>query len=561
MLHLRKWVLLIGFFCLLSHSYLQARSNFLDLNDLIQETQPLIADYVIVGVGTSGAVLAKQLTDDHQTSVIALHNGKNLTQDPEIKYSRNAVTTVASALLGPPFFQSGETTPQPFADGRELLWAIARPEGGASSVNAGTYDRGTAELYAQWEAIAGSTYWSVSRIFAIYKELERYNGLTPNPIFRGYFGPVNIRQVLTPSPASVKFSQAVHAAIGVPFLLDYNDPTTPIGTSPLVQYTQKGVNGRLRVSSATAFLNKDVMTPNGRGIDGRLLRVLFKSKALRIIWQGNRAIGVEFIQKGKCKKVFANKGVIVCAGLYSSAFLMHSGVGPRAVLESLDIPVLFDNPNVGQGLVDQPQVALLFSINPEDISLKNINSPFGQISWLPLPDNPTVRKFRFATTTDAIPGTALALFDLPQPQSRGRIVINSPDPLDPPVIDIGVFSNPADLALYQFGLQVYIKAINAALQSIDPEYQLLVPDPAILDNPQLVTKFIKEQVASNQTFQSHCRMAPFNQGGVVDSTGHVYGVQNLIVADDSIVPLCTDGAPMATAYLIAANIAQILLNP
>lgn len=520
--------------------------------------QPLIADYVIVGVGTSGAVLAKMLSDDMQTSVIAIHNGRNLTQDPEIKYSKNALITVASALFGDSaFYKTGQTIPQPYADDRKLLWVLAKPEGGASSINAGAYCRGTNQLYAQWEAIAGPL-WSVDRILAVFKGLETYQGQTTNPIFRGYAGPLNVRQNPNPDGVSVKFTQALTSLPGVPFVLDYNDPTTPIGASSQVQYTQKGRNGRLRVSSATAFLNRTVMTPQGKGVNGRKLEVLFNSTALRTIWNGNTAVGVEYIRKGKCRKVLANKGVIVCAGLYSSPFLMHSGVGPKALLESLDIPVVFDNPNVGQGLADQTRVGIFYDTNPDDAPPKNTNGLFDQIAWLALPGgNPLIRELRLASVT-AVPGSTLVLFDLCQPRSRGRIVIDSPDPLDSPVIDLGILSNPEDLAIYLAGFKFYIKGINAAFKLIDPTYQMTFPDPAVLDNDQLLADFIREEVASDEHFQSHCRMAPLAAGGVVDSTGHVYGVNNLIVADDSVSPQDMDGSPMASAYLIAANIALIL---
>jgi choline dehydrogenase-like flavoprotein len=552
---IKRAVLFIFLTCLLSSSFLPAKSPS---SPPFPPFFPPRADYVIVGIGTAGAVLAKELTDDRKTSVIALHIGENLTEDPEIKYSRNALATVTSALLGSPFYETGYTVPQPYADNQELFWAMALPEGGASSINAGAWCRGTNQLYSQWEAIAGPE-WSVNRILGIYKALEHYHGKTTDPAARGYHGPISVRQPPVPTEVSRKFTQAIINGTGFPFVLDYNDPNTPIGVSPQVQYTQKGPNGFLRVSSATAFLNKRVMTPAGRGVGGRKLRVLFESTALRTIWEGNKAVGVEFLRKGEIRQVFANKGVIVCAGLKSSSFLLHSGVGSEPLLESLGIPVVFANPNVGQGLADQPHIILVFSINPDDIPLVNTNDLFAQIAWLPTPGgNPISRELRFTTANPVIPGITIALLDLCQTKSRGSIIIDSPNPLDPPVIDLGELSNPEDVLVFQLGLQIYLKEINLALQAIDPEYQLIYPDPAILDDPNLVTAFIRSDAESNQHFQSHCRMAPLLQGGVVDSTGHVYGVQNLIVADDSVVPLCMDGSPMASAYLIAANIARLL---
>ena len=514
--------------------------------------KPLQADYVIVGVGTAGATMAKKLTDDKKTSVVALHINENLTQDPEIKFSVNGLTTVLSAIIGPPFYESGSSIPQPNADGRDILWSMALPLGGASSINAGAWCRGTNQVYSQWEAIAGPE-WSVNNILNEYKKLEKYKGKTTNKSARGFHGPLDVLQENPPSKFATKFTSAMIKATGYPFVLDYNNPMTPIGVSSSFQYTKKGKEGALRVSSATAFLNKKVMTPSGYGVNGRKLRVLFNSPALRTIWEGNKAVGVEYLSKGKTKKVYAKKGVIVCAGLRSSVFLLQSGVGPEALLTSLKIPVKVNNPNVGQGMADQPAVVVAFSANPLDIS-PNPNIFFSQIAWLPSPTgDQNTREFRLATL-NPLPGLAFCLLDLVQARSRGSVSISSSNPLDPPVIDNGALSNPEDLALFQQGLQVYVSAIAKAINNMDASYKLLYPSQAILNDTNLLTDFIKQNVNSNLSYQSHCRMAPLNQGGVVDGTGHVYGVTGLLVADDSILPTPMDGSTMATAYLAASTI-------
>lgn len=581
------------FFCTFPETMLTAREK---------------ADYIVVGVGTAGATISKLLTDDLSTSVIALNIGKNLNQNPDIKYSRNAIFAVLSTLTGANFSQVGLTPPQPNADDRELPWALATPEGGASSINAGAWARGTDQLYSQWEPIAGPE-WSTAQILSIYKGLENYNGTTSNPAVRGFNGPVDVRQA--PATAfNLKFTQAEISATGFPFVLDYNDPATPIGISAQMQNTQSGPNGKYRVSSATAFLNKNVVTPSGEGVGGRKLKVKSKSTALRMIWKGNKAIGVEYFHDGKIKKAYAKKGVVVCAGLYSSAFLMHSGIGPKEDLKALGIKVKYDNPNVGNALADQTIIPTFFLTNPADTPasgtacgaipgnvtvngfdpslLSNIfndpnisnldlkdkllgfifcdgsefpgNSIFAQIAWLPAPGgDPTIRKVRI-TTSNPFPGLALALVDLVQPLSRGRITLNSFNPFVPPVISSNMFSNPADLALYVQAFQTYIKNINLALQAIDPSYKLIFPSPEILDDTDLLTAFIQEIVAPNQCWQSHCRMAPLDQGGVVNSIGQVYGVEHVYVADNSINPVAMDGTPMATGYMVAVNIARLLLQ-
>ncbi len=517
------------------------------------------ADYIVVGVGTAGATLAKLLSDDKTSSVVALHNGKNLTQDPLLAFSAFAPLVVVSALFNAPYYQTGSTVPQPNADDRELLWVLALPESGASQINAGAYVRGTSAVYSQWEAIAGKN-WSVNQILDIYKQLETYSGKTTNPKARGYHGPISVRQPQNPTAVSQTFTQAIMDATGLPFVRDYNDPQTPTGASTQLQYTQSAPDGTLRVSSAVAFLNDQVMTPEGFGVDGRKLRVLFESPALRILWKGNRAIGVEYMHNGKVEQVFANKKVIISAGLFSSSLLMHSGVGPRKVLKSLNIPVVFDNPNVGQGLADHYIVPLFFSTDPSDTPVPAVDPSnyLNNIAWLPDPlGDQSIRAASFFTI-NPIPGIAVGVLTLEPTQSRGSITINGADPLQPPVIDLGVLSNPADLNMLQKLLMITIKNTNNALQSINSRYQLVYPDPAILNDLAAVTDFIQNNIISSESFQSHCRMAPFGQGGVVDSSGNVYGVCDLIVADDSIVPLCMDGAPMASAYLIAANIARLI---
>ncbi|CAM2886300.1 Alcohol dehydrogenase [acceptor] [Legionella steigerwaltii] len=554
-----------------------------------------IPDYIIIGAGTAGAVLAKKLSDDMHTSVVALHNGPNLNQDPLINLSANGMITVLSGLIGPPLYALSDTIPQQFLNNRILNWIYALPLGGASSVNAGAWCRGTNQVYSQWEAIAGPL-WSVSRILNTYIELEKYTGQTTNPAARGFNGPLPIRQEANSTQVSVKLTQAIMNATGVGFVLDYNDPNTPIGASTQLQYTQMGADGPLRASSAIAFLNNNVMDQNGNGMNGRQLRVLFNSTASNVIWSGNKAVGVRYYQRGQnnyhqgeLKNLYASKGIIVSAGIRSSAFLMRSGVGPASLLQSLNIPVVFDNPNVGKGLADQPHVVLIYTSNPNDTPSSPVlqipgniisalaNTPIGkelikligfhvnvqngifsQIAWLPAPGgDPTVRKVRFASA-NPIPGIVVVLFDLVQPESRGSIVIKSSDPFVEPSMDLGVFEDPSDLTLYINAFQNYLTNINTELQTIDPTYQMVFPDPSVLNDPQSLTQFILEEVGTNMHFQSHCRMAPLNQGGVVDNTGHVYGVQNLLVADDSIVPVNMDGSPMATAYLIAANVANIL---
>lgn len=550
-------------------------------------------DYVIIGAGTSGSVLARKLSDNNKTSVTVLHNGANLNSNSLITQSQNSVISVLYGVTGTTLYASGLTPPQPDADNRNFLWIYAPPFGGASSVNASGYARGTNQVYSQWESIDGPN-WSTTRILNTFRELENYTGLTITPNARGTNGLLPVWQVPTVARmAAFVFLPALQSALpGIPTVVDYNDPSVSNCIDSRAQYTQTGAGGALRASSAMSFLNNTVIDNDGLGINGRQLSVVFNATADKIIWNGNQAVGVSYYENGVVKNIYANKAVIVTAGIKSSALLMRSGVGPASLLQSLNIPVIYNNPNVGQNLKDQYRLLFIYQTNPADsptlplisipssiliaLAQTNVgqqlllyignfvaaqNSLFFESAWLPIVGGSAsdARLFRF-TAINPIPGYAVVLFDLIQPESSGSIAINSTNPFVEPTIDLGILTNSVDLDNYATGVQTYIKNITDQLALIDPQYQMVYPDPAILTNNADIRAFITSNIGTDMHFQGHCKMAPLNQGGVVDNTGHVYGVHNLIVADNSITPVGMDGAPMASAYMIADNIANIMLG-
>ncbi|MFI4962894.1 MAG: GMC family oxidoreductase [Legionellales bacterium] len=552
-----------------------------------------VPDYLIIGAGTAGSVLARTLSDDSNLSVVALHNGSNFNQNSLITLSSNSILAVLNALIGAPFYTLNATTPQPDANNRAFSWVYALPFGGASAVNASGYARGTTQMYAQWESINGSN-WSTARILNTFKELENYTGLTITPNARGTDGLLPVWQQPTVARMSYNvFLPALLATLpGIPVVVDYNDPSVSNCIDTRAQYTQMGVNAGLRASSATAFLNNTIIDNEGNGVNGRHLQVLFNATANNIIWKGNTAVGVTYYQNGVLKKIYADKGVIVTAGIKSSTLLMRSGVGPASLLNSLKIPVVYNNPNVGQNLKDQFRVLFIYHTNPSDspsnpllsiaTSIVNAlanttvgqqllfyigssvtaqNSLFFQTAWMPLVGGSAgdPRAFRFMAI-NPIPGYAVVLLDLLQPKSSGSIVINSTNPFSEPTMNLGIFTNPDDLTNMSNAISVYIKNFTDQIALLDPQYQMVYPDPAILSNSIQLRDFIVSTIDTDMHFQGHCKMAPLNQGGVVNSTGHVYGTNNLIVADDSIAPVAMDGAPMASAYMIAANIANLIQN-
>jgi len=529
------------------------------MNQLQKNSEKLNFDYIVVGTGPSGAVIAKTLTDDKKTSVLVLEAGENNDEDKPIRDS-----TFAPELeehFFPQYFWQGEGIPQEGLDERSFEWTTGRLLGGGSSINGEQYVRPTSAVFKKWERLLGSL-WSPQQAIENFKILEKYNGKTHNPDVHGFNGRIDIRQApKNPTTMAKKLVSAMEQATGFQRILDYNDPRTPIGPFTRWQLFQQP-NGR-RESSSTAFLSSDIMNTSGHGVNGRKLRVFFKSTVLRVLFNQKRAVGVEFLREGEYVRAYAQKKIIISAGINSSQLLMLSGIGSTALLEKANIPVIFDNPNVGRNLRNHTLNTAVFSTNPNDNGLppNDPNALYVGGAFLPNPVPGTSRNRRGVQLVGTSSNNLLTIAILfLQPKSRGFIKIQSNDPLKIVLADEGFLENTSDLEVVKNIYKIYIKNIAAELKAIDPAYQLISPTPDIIDNEDSLEEFIKQNFDHNHHQQGALRMAPLDKGGVVDDQGHVYGVRDLIVADDSIIPFTVDGNTSAPAYLIGFTIAQQLLK-
>lgn len=514
-------------------------------------------DYIVVGTGPAGAVIAKTLTDDKKTSVLVLEAGENNDKDQPISDSRFAPELEEEFF--PQYFWQGEGVPQPKLDNRTFEWTTGRLSGGGSSINGEQYVRPTPAVLREWEMLLGSL-WSPEQAIKAFKQLESFHGKTNSPEFHGLNGRLNIRQTpRTPPLMTQKLVSAMEQATGFKRILDYNDPKTPLGPFTRWQLFQK-INGQ-RESSSTAFLSSDIMTPEGIGVNGRKLKVLFKSTALRILFNDNIAAGIEFLKEGKKVRAFARKKVIISAGINSAQLLMMSGIGPANNLMEVGIPVIFDNPNVGVFLTNHTLNTATFTVNKRDIPAIQ-NDPFslyngGAFLPTPLKGNNDRRRGVQLIGIFSEGNLNIAILFL-QPRSRGKIEIQSNDPLKIVLADEGFLTNRYDMEAVKAIYRTYIKEIAVKLSSIDPKYQLINPTMDTIENDEELENYIRENFDHNHHQQSSLRMAPLNQGGVVDRLGNVHGVENLIVADASIIPFTVDGNTSASAYLIGYTIAKHL---
>ncbi|PLS09473.1 GMC family oxidoreductase [Neobacillus cucumis] len=514
-------------------------------------------DYIIVGTGPAGAVIAKTLTDDKKTSVLVIEAGQNNDNDLPIKDSRYAPELEEKFF--PQYFWQGEGVPQEALDERSFEWTTGRLSGGGSSINGEQYVRPTPAVLKEWERLLGPM-WSPHEAIETFKMLEDFHGDTNGPEYHGVKGRLNIRQTPdSPPKVSKKFVKAMEQATGFKRILDYNDPRTPLGPFTRWQLFQKK-NGH-RESSSTAFFSQDIMTSDGFGVNGRQLRVLYESTALRILFEGNTAVGVEVLMEGKMERVFARKKVIISAGINSTQLLMVSGIGPAEELGKVGIPVIFDNPNVGRFLTNHTLNTAVFSMNQKDISelSKHPFSLYTGGAFLPHPLDENQGQRRGVQLIGFVSeGKFIIAILYLQPKSRGTIQLQSKDPLKIVLADEGFLDNNEDLESVKAIYKTYIKKIAIKLAKVDPSYSLVEPSIETICNDDKLEEFIKENFGHNHHQQSALRMAPLNQGGVVDHFARVYGVNNLLVADASIIPFTVDGNTSAASYLIGYTIAQQL---
>jgi len=513
-------------------------------------------DYIVVGTGPAGAVIANTLSNNKKTSVLVLEAGGNNDHDEPIRNSTAAAELEEN--YSAQYFWQGKGIPQEGLDDRSFEWTTGRLAGGGSSINGEQYVRPTSEVMRNWEELLGRT-WSPQNAIHRFKQLERFSGETNHDHVHGYHGKINIRQAPEhPTSMTEKLTTAMERATGFPRILDYNDPHTPLGPFTRWQLYQK-LSGN-RESASTAFLSPQVVSRNGRGVHGRKLTIRFHTTVLRILFSQRRAIGVEFMQEGKCIRAYSRKKVIISAGINSAQLLLLSGIGPADSLRKANIPVVFHNRNVGQSLRNHTLNSATFSANPNDRALP-LNDPNALYSGGAfLPDPTGIAPHRRAVQLIGLGSNGkltIAIIYL-RPKSRGTIRLQTKDPLQIVLANEGFLQDPEDMEAIKNTYRTYIKDIAHELSHIDSSYQLLSPDIDTIEDDAKLESFIKENFDHNHHQQGSLRMAPLSKGGVVDRFGRVHGVNDLIVADASIIPFTVDGNTSASAYLIGYTIAKHL---
>lgn len=519
--------------------------------------QDLSADYVIVGSGAAGSLLSRRLS--RRNSVILLEAGPYEDENKDILNSELA-PELEEKFGTELFWQLGETVPQEHVNNRTFHYGGGRLVGGSTSINGEQYVRPTQTKITEWQQLLHDSDYSPDNFNRIFKKLETYLGLTQNPEARGKHGPLSIRQ--TPQPGTglgERFANAITLTTGIQKTIDYNDPCTPLSTFSQWQLYQKP-NGS-RASGSVSFLDP-IIRPVGndiyRGTKKHDLVLYTRATVLRILFKDGKAKGVSVLING-IEHVVRGKTIILAAGILSPIILLRSGVGPASDLKKLGIPVVVDNENVGKNLLNQTLLFLSGTSNPNDVGIPDTDTNTLYCGGALIPD-PLVggnrRGYQLIGLSPS-PGAFNPIVIPLASTTAGEIKLYSSDPLTNPQINFNYLSTPEDLA----SLKAAVRLTNRILQNFgDPAYQLTSPTPEELADDDQLTEFIKNNLDQNHHWVGSVKMAPKFQGGVVDSSGRVYGVRNLLVADASVIPTSPDGNTSASVYAFASIIADKLLD-
>jgi len=270
-----------------------------------------------------------------------------------------------------------------------------------------------------------------------------------------------------------------------------------------------------------------------------------------------QAYAVEAIHNGQTKIFNARHEVILCAGIHSNELLQRSGVGPASLLNSLGIPVVVANDNVGAHHRNHLiSVATFAAPNGNGVPAADLNALYVGGGFTPAPNgDPTKRGFQWIGLNPQ-PNVLVVVFYNLNPQSKGTDRIQDKDPLRVSDVSEKIFSQSADLAAIVDAYRTYVTALNVQLKALDASYDLIEPSLATIADDDLLEQYIKSTLEHTHHFQGTNRMLPKEDGGVVDTQGQVYGTLRLRVADISTSPIPVDGNTAGPAYLVGYKIAQ-----
>jgi choline dehydrogenase len=531
-------------------------------------------DYIVIGAGSAGCVLANRLTEDGRHRVLLLEAGgsdrRPWLQVP-IGYGKSFYDKRVNWMY--------RTEPDPGLGGRSGYWPRGKVLGGSSAINAMVFIRGHAGDFDDWEAL-GNPGWGWRDVLPFFRRMEDNAG--GGDAWRGAGGPLHVAEVAGQVHPLCEAYLKAGEALGFARNADFNG-AAPDGVG-VYQITMRG---GLRMSTARAYLRPSARRPN--------LRIATRSHALRVLFDGTRATGVEFRRKGRVETVRARREVILAAGSIGSPQLLQlSGVGPGSILDPLGIPIVLDSPQVGRNLQDllcidhlyrsrvptlndellpwsgRLRVGLRYLVSRTGPLSLSVNQAGGFVRTRPDLPRPNIQLyFSPLSYTKATPGKRALMRPDPypgfllsaqpcRPRSRGWLQIVAADPDRAPAIfpnSLAVDEDVREIAEGALLLRRF--AATPPLSAIIAEE--LQPGPAARSTADLI-----EDVRRRASTVFHpvgtCRMGPAMKESVVDASLRVHGLQGLRVVDASVFPTLTSGNTNAPVIMVAEKASELVLR-
>ncbi|MER6982681.1 mycofactocin dehydrogenase MftG [Streptomyces carpinensis] len=512
-------------------------------------------DVVVVGAGAAGAVLTARLTEDSDRNVLLVDAGPIPRGKDGFGPALLDARLVPGALPNHP-----ATTAHPVRLTPERPWLVTRGRvlGGSTTVNGGYFIRARREDFDRWAA-ASNPAWAYDEVLPFLRTLENDLDLGPSQLHGGQ-GPMRIRRGRIAHPAAVAFRDAARH-LGFPADPDKNDQAPP-GFGPVPSNAVDGI----RLNTGLTYLPPEVLDrPN--------LTVLGGWQARRVVIEDGRATGVVVERDGGRATVEAGSVVLSTGALSTPHLLQLSGIGPRADLERLGIPVVRDAPAVGASFSDHPQVVLDW-MPREDLDAP-AESWLGGCLHLPCAEGGSdgagtrgdlevlqslVPMAGLVSGAVSIPGAPLSfLASVQTPRPNGRLRIRSADPGTSPDIDYNFLSAAEDFSRLREVVRVTAALIDTP-PFADISHGLLDPGPEVLNDDRALDRWIRDHLGTAQHTCGTVPMGPLDDPGrgAVDQFGRVHGVRALRVADTSILPDAPQRGPAATAVLIGEFIADAM---
>ena len=495
-----------------------------------------VFDYVVIGAGSSGCVIANRLSADLHTRVLLIEAG-----GPDVN-PLIALPGKWTSLMGTAVDWNYSTEPDPGLDGRSLKWPRGRTYGGSSALNAMAYVRGHQLCFDAWAEAAGAS-WAYRDVLPYFLRAE--DNSRGRSDYHSAGGPLAVSDTVDPHAGHLAFLQAARElGFGGRPDWDFNGPQQEQGAG----FYQKNIRAGRRHSAATAYLAPVLSRPN--------LVVWPETRLLRLTLSGRRVTGVEAARGKAVERVTAAREVIVAAGVIESPkILMLSGIGPADELRAHGIDVALDLPGVGANLHDHPRVSLRWA-SRQPLPASTVSAGLFTYSQRGAAVRPPDIQFYVGRGLDVVDQFVTLTVALSQPRSRGAVRLRSADPLAPPEIRPGYFSAEEDLDALVEGARL------ARALAETRAFDALRGAPA---DPDVSTKtaadlraFVRRTADTIFHPVGSCRMG-LDSDAVVDSRLRVHGLEGLRVADGSIMPMTVNSQTHAACVMIGEKVSESII--